>query len=151
MFRPIVQEWLNIEKNCHWKFSKIKTRNVKDILGLALVLLEILWWIGFYGGDFVVFGPKVHEILNFEYFCHWKFHKYQKLKIWWNLNFKFSQKRVYRLPFQNSFNITICSTTQSTLVLLNETKCVMSIIVWIHNFNLNFSKSISLERYKLHQ
>jgi hypothetical protein len=30
LFRLIVQELLNIEQFCHWKFNKIKTKILKD-------------------------------------------------------------------------------------------------------------------------
>jgi hypothetical protein len=58
MFRPMVQELLNVEKRCYWKFKKI---NIKNCV-MFLVLLETLQWVKFNGGDIVIFRPKVHNI-----------------------------------------------------------------------------------------
>jgi hypothetical protein len=44
MFRPMMQELLNIEKNCHWKLNKIKTKTNFEKVGI-LVLLKSSWLI----------------------------------------------------------------------------------------------------------
>jgi hypothetical protein len=86
VFRHTMQEILNIEQFCNWTFKKIETQIPKAIWGMLLVLMESSSSVGFYGDEFVIFGPNVHEILNFEYFFSLEFqYNVQKL----NLKMKF--------------------------------------------------------------
>jgi len=61
MFKPTMQELLNIDQFFHWMFNKIKTFKIRR-LECFYILLESAQWVRFYGGDFVVFRPLVHEI-----------------------------------------------------------------------------------------
>jgi hypothetical protein len=47
IFRPKVQELLNIEQFCQRKFNKIKTKVLKGNWGKFLVLLKSLSWVNF--------------------------------------------------------------------------------------------------------
>ncbi len=58
MFKPSMQELLNIEKN----FKKISNNNFEQFLGIV----ENPWCVKFIGGDFVVFRLKLKKVLNFE-------------------------------------------------------------------------------------
>jgi hypothetical protein len=72
LFRLMMQEVLAIEQFC-WKiFNKVKTKNLRVISGIILVLLESLWWVGFLGGNFVILRAKVGKILNFASFLSLK-------------------------------------------------------------------------------
>jgi hypothetical protein len=62
VFRAMVQELLNTEQFCQRKFNKIKTKMFEGNWGKLLVLLENPWWVGFLGGDFVMFRPLRSDI-----------------------------------------------------------------------------------------
>jgi hypothetical protein len=52
-----------------------------------LLLLESFEWIGMHGGEFIIFGPKVQKILNFESFLSLTiFFKSENL-IWMEIGF----------------------------------------------------------------
>jgi hypothetical protein len=38
MFRPMMEELLNIEKKIHWKFNKIKTKTNLEKVGILVLL-----------------------------------------------------------------------------------------------------------------
>jgi len=62
-------------------------------------LLENIPWVGFCGGDFIILGPKVQDILN----NTWKFNR--------NANFKFNQ-------LGNEFTLGLAM-THATLVQID--------------------------------
>jgi hypothetical protein len=55
MFRLIMQEVLNVQQFCCWEFNKIKMKNLREIGGPLLVLLESAQWVRFCRGVFVNF------------------------------------------------------------------------------------------------
>ncbi len=69
MFRHTMQEVSNIEQFCPRKFIENKTIYIyKENSGPILVLLlEIPQQVGFNENVFMIFRPKLGEILNFEY------------------------------------------------------------------------------------
>jgi hypothetical protein len=50
-----MQEVLNVQQFCCWEFNKIKMKNLREIGGALLVLLESAQWVRFCGGVFVNF------------------------------------------------------------------------------------------------
>jgi hypothetical protein len=59
IFRPTMQELLNIELFFHWKFNKIKTEIFFREIETHFGILKSVQLIRFHEGDFVVFKPKV--------------------------------------------------------------------------------------------
>jgi hypothetical protein len=65
LFRPMVQELSNnIEQFFQRKFIKIKKIKIKIKDFFSIV--ENPFMNGFLGGDFIIFRPKVGEILDFD-------------------------------------------------------------------------------------
>ncbi len=56
---------MNIEQFCQRKCNKIKTKTLGE-LRQALGIIGKPLCVGFLGGDFINFRPKVWDILNFE-------------------------------------------------------------------------------------
>lgn len=61
-----MQGLLDIKQCFHWKFNKNQNNFFVENLVELLILVERAPWVGFYGGDFIIFGPKPQDILNFE-------------------------------------------------------------------------------------
>ncbi len=64
MFNLAMQGLLDIKQCFHWKF--INNFFFGENLVKLLILVESASWVGIYGGDFIIFGPKLQDILNFE-------------------------------------------------------------------------------------
>ncbi len=56
---------MNIEKKCEQTFEESKLNILGEVMW-AFGTIASPWWMGFLGGDFVIFRPKVGKILNFE-------------------------------------------------------------------------------------
>jgi hypothetical protein len=67
----MVLELMNTLKS-HCKFNKIRIKKFNEIWGMLLLLLENVQWIGFYGGNCIIFIPNAWEKLNFDLHYHLK-------------------------------------------------------------------------------
>jgi hypothetical protein len=63
-----IEYWTKFSMKIHFDWKKIWGN-----LGMLLLFLVNLQWVGINEGDLEIFRFKVWDILNFEYFCHWKF------------------------------------------------------------------------------
>lgn len=54
MFRPMVQEFFNIEKHCHWKFNKINTRILREIEPYSWYCWKLLNVLGLMKAIFLI-------------------------------------------------------------------------------------------------
>lgn len=58
----VIEYWTIMWK----KIQQNENQIFKGKQGKLLIFLEVLWWVGYLKGDFIVFRPKVGEILNLE-------------------------------------------------------------------------------------
>ncbi len=58
MFTPMMWELLYVEIFCYWKSTKSKLK-IWEKWVCSWYFLKALWWMGFYGSDFIIFRSTV--------------------------------------------------------------------------------------------